>query len=151
MIKPEYSPTFETFWQCLLIARRTMPWMRALGGKEEAFIQFKLLKIDESDIDYLTKQYINQGHAILKGTNSGDNPAPIKDICRWLKYRRFEDETCESGVTSETLPRSDQRKAAAAERYRLKHMARGVEPSGSDETCVGGVGQLNLGVLENKA
>jgi len=141
MIKPEYSPTFETFWKSLLTARRTMAWMRSLGGKEEAFIQFKLLKIDESDLDYLTKQYVNQGHAILKEMNSGNNPPFIKDICRWLKYRRFEDEACESiGFSEAALPKSDQRKAAAIARSRAKHLGNGVEPSGSDEVSVGGNG-----------
>ena len=110
MNRNNYPDWFQGFWTRLQEARKIGP-MRSLGGKGEAYQQCKTKKVIADDVDYLVNQYIKQRDGIISSWSRGGRPAPLKDICRWIKYERFDDEPCESSA-GQTPSRSD--RAAAA-------------------------------------
>lgn len=110
MNRNKYTKWFEEFWARLQEARKIGP-MRSLGGKGEAYQQCKTKKVVSDDVDYLVNQYIKQRDGIIASWSRGGRPAPLKDICRWIKYERFDDEPCESSA-GQTPSKSDRASAA---------------------------------------
>lgn len=145
MKQPQYPQWFEGFWgRCY--ALRTDP----MGTKGEAFEEAKKLDMGPEDVENLVQCFKNHTDNIRRNPRK---QSPHTHMCRWLKRRWFENEICGSidRLGLESLPASDQRKARAAERYRLKHLGDGVESPGGSEADVGGTGQHNLGILESKS
>jgi hypothetical protein len=102
---PAYPQWFEDLWKRLLIERK-VGGMRSLGGRDAAYRACVKLEADESDVDYLIKQYINQRDAIIQIRISGGWHENIKDISGWLNGGRYQDEIDESAI-NQTLSKSE--------------------------------------------
>jgi len=120
--------------------------MRDLGGKAEAYAECAKVGVTSQDAEFLKTRYRIQAYAKMRAIQSGKKDVtPIKDICRWVKYGRFDDEPDQP---TETLSGSDRRKAEAARRYLEESVDEDMEPPRSCEVSMGGIGQLDFSLLE---
>lgn len=121
------------------------------GSMEKAEIQFDKMKLTESDVSELIGIIVQQKaeRVGLKAHNIWKEN--FQHVYLYLKNGRYEDEPDNRGIHAKALPRSDQRKASAAERYIANHLAEGVDQVGSGQGSLGGARQLNIGVLESKS
>lgn len=145
MLTIDYPDWFEDLWM-----RCNALKTRSLGSRSDAYKAVQKLKMDSDDVDHMVQCFRNQTDTIRRVRATGNWIEDHMNLSGWLNQRRFEDEISEP-TTTEALPKSDQRKAEAARRYRAKHMGDGVEPPGSDEASVGGIGQHDLRILEDSS
>lgn len=141
-----YPPWFNEFWSRLLKLKT-----RDLGSKHKAHEEAKKVKMGPEDVEDLIQCFRNQTDRIRHSNSVGTWIQDHTDIERWIKRRTWEDEACQPiSELTKAIPRSDQRKAEALARYRLRHMGNSVEPVGGGESDVGDHRLNNVRILENK-
>ena len=148
MLRTNYSDDFEELWKVFIVANKK--GLIGDGGKKAGYKAYQAKKCTPEDGQYLVKCLFNQINGKIRQQQSGEFCPKFQSPERWIRNERFEDSI---GITIDAIPvraKSDQRKADAAERYRLKHLDSSVDQAGSSEGDMGRVGQLDLRVLENK-
>jgi len=105
MIKTTYPQWFEDFWkQALALKTRT------LGSKPDAYKSAKSLKMGAEDVEMVIQTFKSHTDRIRRNKAGwGDFIPDHKDMCRWLKERRWENEEDESvqEVICVDVPRAD--------------------------------------------
>jgi hypothetical protein len=141
-LKQDYPPEFERVWKAFDTQYGSK------GSKPRALKEFNDLKLNSSEVDELVDIIFDQVVEKAQFRASGQFCENFQHVERWLKNRRFEDETRRPEL-SQSIPKSDQRKADAAQRYLARHLDTGVVTPGSDKANLGRTRQLNIGILES--
>ena len=144
----QYPDWFQDFWSEALKMRT-----RTLGSKPKALEVARRLKMCADDVGMVLEAFQRHTDKIRAVQATGQFIENHADMERWLKQRRWEneeDERCDTinRIQSTALPKSDQRKREASERFRSRFMGDSVEQTTGREGGMGGVGQHYLTLLD---
>ena len=112
MIKTTYSQWFEDFWkQALALKTRT------LGSKPDAYKSAKSLKMGADDVEMVIQTFKSHTDRIRRNKAGwGDFIPDHKDMCRWLKERRWENEEDEDIGQHQRSPEASRQALSKSER-----------------------------------
>ena len=145
--KVQYPEWFNNFWKSCNDART-----RSLGSKYEAFGAYNSVipRLKPQDTAFLVGCFVKQALNIREIRSNGGWIENHPDLSRWLRRRYWENEISQPEPT-DVIPRSDQRKAAAARRYFEEDMGESVEPLRSRQASLGRIGLIDIGLLEESS
>jgi len=118
MIKKNYPEHFERLWRAF--DEVPLSNLGEKGAKNKAFEAFQAKKINEDDTEYLINKLQDQIEAKQARRLTGEFVPQFQHLERWIRNERFDDQISKPVGQ---LAKSDQRKAAAIERFKQRMAA----------------------------